>query len=527
MTSPGGHRSAFLTALLFLCIHGAGASSGVPSRGLLASYYFSGDCRNEAGGTEGFPAGASLSSDRFGNPNSAYCFRGPGDRIDLGAGSSLKREVMSISFWMKINAASTGSRSYPYIPVLSTRAVGAEESAPAYGVFLLKKNSRVLALCNSSHGRQAACISNEPAPVRDWHHVVFMFSGDSVYLYLNGVLGQKHPKNFSMGYLPGEPVIVGNPPGSSAVPGSPWLNGCVDDLKFFERLLTEAEISDLYNEPDRELVGELKEKAGKEFVISLFTEYWHVHLTFLAVASAAFGLVRTRRRSVQRREKEKTLLQQQLVQSEMRALRSQMNPHFIFNAINSIQHYVLTNEKELANKYLVKFSRLMRNVLELSKEELITLREELDTVQLYLEIEALRFNNAFVFSVSCDPSVDVQQVKLPPLLIQPFVENAIWHGLLLKEGSKELNIHVTRNDRGVVIIRVDDNGIGRETAGSFRNKELKRRSFGMEITQSRLKVLQTVHGLPIAFWVIDKRDEKGSKGTTVVIEIDPDRKTKI
>ena len=110
--------------------------------------------------------------------------------------------------------------------------------------------------------------------------------------------------------------------------------------------------------------------------------------------------------AVRRRESEKKELQQQLLQSELKALRSQMNPHFIFNAINSIQHYVLTNEKELANKYLVKFSKLMRNILDLSKEELISLGEELETVRLYLEIEALRFNNSIGFSINCDPAVD-------------------------------------------------------------------------------------------------------------------------
>src|SRR5690606_25820377 len=126
---------------------------------------------------------------------------------------------------------------------------------------------------------------------------------------------------------------------------------------------------------------------------------------------------------------------QQLAKSEMKALRNQMNPHFIFNAINSIQHYVLTNERELANRYLVKFSKLMRNILELSKEELITLTEELETARLYLEIESLRFNNAFGFTIGCESGIDPSSIKLPPLLVQPFIENAIWHGLLLKEGE--------------------------------------------------------------------------------------------
>lgn len=237
----------------------------------------------------------------------------------------------------------------------------------------------------------------------------------------------------------------------------------------------------------------------------------------VVAVTALFAWLLWKRRS--RSGKDNQLLQQRLMQSEMRALRSQMNPHFIFNAINSIQHYVLTNERELANKYLVKFSRLMRNILDLSKEELICLGDELETVNLYLEIESLRFNDAFSFSIRCDSSVDPSKVKIPPMLIQPFAENAIWHGLLLKDGPKELVITINR-DNGKLRIAVDDNGIGRESAGRFRNQELRRRSHGMEITRSRLDVLKAVHGIDITMHVIDKTDEASrSAGTRVVLEL--------
>src|SRR3954470_15346407 len=132
--------------------------------------------------------------------------------------------------------------------------------------------------------------------------------------------------------------------------------------------------------------------------VSALTNVWAwLVAACIVIAGLIAGLIlffRWRVRQEKERAAERNETQQRLAQSEMRALRSQMNPHFIFNAINSIQHYVLTNEKELANKYLVKFSRLMRNILELSKEELISLKEELETARLYLEIESLRFNNA-------------------------------------------------------------------------------------------------------------------------------------
>jgi LytS/YehU family sensor histidine kinase len=161
----------------------------------------------------------------------------------------------------------------------------------------------------------------------------------------------------------------------------------------------------------------------------------------------------------------------------------------------------------------------MRNILDLSKQELISLKDELDTVQLYLDIESLRFNKAFTFTLNVAEDVSTADIRLPPLLIQPFVENAIWHGLLLKEGNKKLAITVFRKEDNLVI-EIDDNGIGREAAQKFSNKELRRRSFGMDITQDRLNVLEKVFGIIISFTVVDKKDENGEAlGTTALINI--------
>jgi LytS/YehU family sensor histidine kinase len=247
---------------------------------------------------------------------------------------------------------------------------------------------------------------------------------------------------------------------------------------------------------------------------------WYLVLVIILLVLFTMVFIRWRLRLISQREKENNLWQQQVLQTEMRALRSQMNPHFIFNAINSIQHYVLTNEKELANKYLVKFSKLMRNILDQSKEELISLQDELETVKLYLEIESLRFNNAFQATFDIDDAVRGRNIVLPPLLIQPFAENAIWHGLLLKEGAKELNISI-RIVNNATVIEIDDNGIGRSAAEKYRNKELERRSLGMEITQARLNLVRQAHGIFISFKITDKVDNAGTPlGTNVIIKIE-------
>lgn len=221
---------------------------------------------------------------------------------------------------------------------------------------------------------------------------------------------------------------------------------------------------------------------------------------------------------VRRRSKEKAELHEQLSQMEMQALRSQMNPHFIFNAINSIQHYILSNETLLANKFLVKFSKLVRNVLEQSKQELIPLKEEIETLKFYIEIESIRFEDSFGYAINIDGSLDQLKTRVPPLILQPFVENAIWHGLLLRNGKKELVINIGQED-AFLVIKIDDNGIGRDASKVFANKDQKKRSLGIEITKNRLDLLSRSTGLNIHVKIIDKFHEGGAAGTTVLIKI--------
>ena len=203
----------------------------------------------------------------------------------------------------------------------------------------------------------------------------------------------------------------------------------------------------------------------------------------------------------------------------MQALRAQMNPHFIFNCLSSINHFILKNESEMASDYLTKFSRLIRMVLNNSKNPLINLEEELEMLRLYLDLEKLRFNNSFDYSISFYNHFDISSIFIPPLLLQPFAENAIWHGLMNKEEQGILEIGFQLDDH-VLNCYITDNGIGRKKAEALKSKSPeKQKSMGMQITAERLALFNSDAEQTI-FNIEDVVDGSGqAAGTRVTLKI--------
>lgn len=206
---------------------------------------------------------------------------------------------------------------------------------------------------------------------------------------------------------------------------------------------------------------------------------------------------------------------------EQTMLRSQMNPHFLFNSLNSIKLYIINNEKKNAVHYLNKFSKLVRKILEASSLREISLEDELETVSLYMHIENIRFSNKIDFTVDVDGDVDVNQVKIPSLILQPFLENALWHGLSSKKGIKKIHLHISKQDEEFIIIRITDNGIGRAASEKIKEaKVLKRKSLGIDITKERLKNFSKDYLNSFKVEFIDLKDEgKKALGTEVILTI--------
>jgi len=220
-------------------------------------------------------------------------------------------------------------------------------------------------------------------------------------------------------------------------------------------------------------------------------------------------------------EKTKVELQHQASELEMQALRSQMNPHFIFNSLNSINRFILQNNKAQASVYLTKFSKLVRMILQNSQASMISLESELESLELYLELEALRFDYRFKYKISVPKDLDADVLKVPPLIIQPFAENAIWHGLMhLPDPHGKLEIEVSQ-DNDLLFFRIADNGIGRKAAAELRSKSAsKHKSVGLKITADRIALLHSSNGNGSVFTINDLVNNDGTAaGTEVIIKM--------
>lgn len=206
---------------------------------------------------------------------------------------------------------------------------------------------------------------------------------------------------------------------------------------------------------------------------------------------------------------------------EQSMLRSQMNPHFLFNSLNSIKLYIINNETKNAVHYLNKFSKLVRKILDASSMKEISLADELETVELYMNIENIRFSNEIDFSIRIDEGIDPHNIKIPSLILQPFLENSLWHGLSSKEGEKKISIQISRKNQWFITIAIIDNGVGREMAERIKkSKVLKRKSLGINITKERLANFSKDYQNSFDVELLDLYDANGKPtGTKVVLQI--------
>jgi hypothetical protein len=209
-------------------------------------------------------------------------------------------------------------------------------------------------------------------------------------------------------------------------------------------------------------------------------KWWFIASLVAFVILSIILIIRSRLNNIRKG----SLLRQKAMESEMSALRSQMNPHFIFNTLNSINSYIIDNRHEEASDYLTDFSKLMRTILEHSGKKTVTLQEELYALKLYLELEWRRLEGSFDYNIIINPDMDTSAINIPSLIIQPFVENAIWHGLRGKKPDGHIDIRVNYYEGGIRVV-VEDNGIGR-VASEKMQKVRNNQSFGMAATMQRI-----------------------------------------
>jgi ligand-binding sensor domain-containing protein len=249
---------------------------------------------------------------------------------------------------------------------------------------------------------------------------------------------------------------------------------------------------------------------------------WFKTLVVIALLAIIYVAHRYRVSVLHNEAKLRSEFAQRMTEAEMRALRAQMNPHFIFNCLSSINRYIVKSDHKTASGYLTKFSKLIRLILDNSAADTVSLEKELQSLQLYIDMEALRFDHAFTWTIQVDERIDKEDSFIPPMLLQPYVENAIWHGLLHKEtGTGKLTIKLSQLSDTILITQIEDNGIGRQQAKEMNSKETgNRKSYGMQISRDRLALLNQTTKESATVAIEDLVNGNGlALGTRVTIRI--------
>lgn len=240
--------------------------------------------------------------------------------------------------------------------------------------------------------------------------------------------------------------------------------------------------------------------------------WWFFTLFFIALCLLIWGI--SRYVWMQRIKAHK--LRRKIQESEMKTLRSQMNPHFVFNTLNAINNFIVKNNTDRASDYLTLFSRLMRNILENSQQEFISLEKEIQTLNMYLKLEHVRLNESFDYEVIIDENINEGSLLVPPLIIQPYCENSIWHGLRNKRGKGSLKVKVSQLAANEYQFIIEDDGIGCIESGKLKQNQTEHKSYGLQITEQRLKMINHENSVEI----IDLYNENGAPiGTRVVLTL--------
>jgi sensor histidine kinase YesM len=266
-----------------------------------------------------------------------------------------------------------------------------------------------------------------------------------------------------------------------------------------------------------------------KIITPFWQSIWFMILCFLLALTLGFIYYRWQLNKLRNKNKlledknrllnEKIELEHNLNKSVLKSIKAQMNPHFFYNALNTIQAYIFTNDKTKANSYLAKFSKLTRVILEQSEKETITLGDEIESLTLYLDLEKMRFKEGFEYSIEQKINTHKDNIEFPPMLIQPYVENAIKHGFLHKESNRNLFILI-EEIKNHLVITIDDNGIGRKRSEELNKiKNDKYQSFSTQANEKRLEILNRTND-KIAVKFIDKTDaNQQSLGTKVILTI--------
>lgn len=443
--------------------------------------------------------GTTFGEDRFGNLNSACHIHGNnGSFLNLGTDKRLKPKEGSISLWVKVEHLMLKGKGVESNPIIFTRSHSGEDYNEAYYVGYEMKNKNIGCCVSLSKLEQVSVYSGKEFSLNYWHHLVVTYDYSYFCLYIDGALEAKMIKNFDTYFLERDSIIIGN---RISEKNYRFLNAYIDDVEIHNKALSASEVIQLFNSANPNKTKILVKAIGMIFIALIF---------ILGI----IWLIKRRISLILKREREKNEIMNKFYEQDNKVLKAQMNPHFIFNSLNAVQQFIISNENEKAEKYLSKFAKLMRQLLESNTKEHITLKEEIELIEKYLEIEALRFKNIFKYEISLEDGLNPTAICIPHFLIQPLVENAIWHGLLPKNGDKHLLLSFRKINSSTLLCSIEDNGVGRKA----RNNENKEKtSFALQFIQQRLALMSKIKKSKYELKITDKLHNNQSLGTIVSI----------
>ena len=348
--------------------------------------------------------------------------------------------------------------------------------------------------------------------------VVYLVDAERGVLVQKAAYGPKNPKGHEI-HAPIEIRLGEGIVGTVAKTGRPEIvNDTSTDPRYIvddERRYSEITVPILH---DGSVIGVIDSEHSKKN----FFNADHLR-AMTTIASISANKIAEAQAEAYARENEIKLLEinRQLAESQLMALRAQMNPHFVFNCLNSIQECIVTKKYGEASDYLNKFAKLFRMVLNNSGRQLVTLEEEMEVLRLYLDLELMRFEKSFRYAIEIDEQLEVEEILIPSMLLQPFVENALWHGLMHKDGERSLTLGFRKVNEEIFECVVDDNGIGRKKSLESRSAQNRNRheSKGLSITTDRINLMKK-QGYAAALEIVDKIDKMGDPaGTTVIVTL--------
>jgi hypothetical protein len=449
------------------------------------------------------PVGVTLTKDRFGNKNSAvYVHGNASSYLNLGTSNLLKPRIGTIALWVNLQNIMLTGKGYGGNPFFIIRNAPVEDFDIGCGIGYNWSARRMGAQVSRDSLKEVTAFAKDTTVLNTWYHLAITYNNNYFAFYVNGELEAKLSKGFESIFLENDSVVLGRTTGFK---NERYVNAIFDDICFYHRVLSPQEIEELYNEPNP---NKLKNTLFEVFKYGIV----------IIILCCIIIIILIRNRMLLKKQKkfyELSYLHHRIRELEIKVIKTQMNPHFISNCLSAIQDLIYSGQIDKAGEYLAKFNVFLRQVLDSSDKHYLTLEKELDMIRLNVELEQLRFKNEFSFHIHIQEGIILNEILVPALITQPFIENAIWHGLLpLKERQPSLTVRIYEKG-GCTYLTIEDNGVGRSNTGTNKNPK------GIKLVADKIESMnQFRNSNDFKLEIVDLSDENRlPAGTKVIIQL--------